>query len=244
MTTPFPRGLAPVSLLLVGMTAIAVFVLSRAPDLMEGIVPSRSVSVSEPASISESHEVALFPDAASPEDQRMVTIRKRFEEGVFMLHAGRFDEAATAMHRVILLSPRLVEAHVNMGYALLGLKRYKAADEFFSKAIDLKPYQGNAYWGLAEALEAEGDLGGALGAMRTYIHLAKPGDPYLTRARSALWEWESRLKHGPPSPEAKAWMDRRKAEDAMRNSPQQDAPPKDDLTIPTKEGRSDRSVAK
>jgi len=234
MTTPFPRGLAPVSLFLVGMTVIAVFVLSRAPDLVWVAVPASPVATAAPvsASTSGSHDVALFPDAVSPEDQRMATIRKRFEEGVFMLHAGRYDEAVTAMHRVILLSPRLVEAQVNMGYALLGLKRYKAAGEFFRKAIDLKPYQNNAYWGLAEALENEGDLGGALGAMRTYIHLAKPGDPYVKRARSALWEWESRLKHGPPSPEATAWMDRRKAEDAVRNSPQQDAPPAEGLEIP------------
>jgi|GEM_PF-6773380 len=230
MMTPFPRGLAPTSMFLVGMTVIAVVVLSRSPDLNK--VVAIPATVATPASSSStSHDVALFPDAASPEDRRMATIRKRFEEGVFMLHAGRYNEAATAMHRVLLLSPGLVEAHVNMGYALLGLKRYKAADEFFRKAIDLKPYQGNAYWGLAEALEGEGDLSGALGAMRTYIHLAKAGDPYVTRARSALWEWESRLKHGPPSPEAKAWMDKRKAEDATRNSPQQDAPPKEELDL-------------
>ena len=232
MMTTFPRGLAPVSMFLVGMTAIAVVVLSRSPDFMKAAVPVAVNASASASTSSKPHDVALFPDAASPEDRRMVTIKKRFEEGVVMLHAGRYNEAATAMHRVLLLSPRLVEAHVNMGYALLGLKRYKAADEFFRKAIDLKPYQGNAYWGLAEALEGRGDLSGALGAMRTYIHLAKPGDPYVTRARSALWEWESRLKHGPPSPEAKAWMARRKAEDAARNSPQLDAPPKENLDIP------------
>lgn len=233
--TPFPRGLAPVSMFLIGMTAIATVVLSRSPDFVNvpvPVAPAGSATQTSDGTSSESHDVALFPDALSPEDRRMATIKKRFEEGVYMLHAGRYNEAVTAMHAVLLLSPRLVEAHVNMGYALLGLKRFKAADEFFRKAIDLKPYQGNAYWGLAEALEGEGDLAGALGAMRTYIHLAKPGDPYVTRARSALWEWESRLKHGPPSPEAKDWMKRREAEDATRNSPQQDAPPKEDLKIP------------
>ncbi|MBI1194799.1 MAG: tetratricopeptide repeat protein [Gammaproteobacteria bacterium] len=234
-TTPFPKGLAPVSMFLVGMTAIATVVLSRAPDFMKApvpTVPTHDATQASGGASSNSHDVALFPDALSPEDRRMATIKKRFDEGVYMLHAGRYDEAATAMHAVLLLSPRLVEAHVNMGYALLGLKRYKAADEFFRKAIDLKPYQGNAYWGLAEALEGEGDLAGALGAMRTYIHLAKPGDPYVTRARSALWEWDSRLKHGPPSQEAQDWMKRRQTEDAARNSPQQDAPPKEDLNIP------------
>lgn len=236
MTTAFPKGLAPVSMFLVGMTALATVVLFRSPDFQRAPMPERSApsatQLAADGSSTASHDVALFPDAVSPEDRRMATLKKRFEEGVYMLHAGRYDEAATAMHAVLLLSPRLVEAHVNMGYALLGLKRYKAADEFFRKAIDLKPYQGNAYWGLAEALEGEGDVAGALGAMRTYIHLAKPGDPYVTRARSALWEWESRLKHGPPSQEAQDWMKRREAEDAARNSPLQDAPPKEDLNIP------------
>ncbi|MDH3355809.1 MAG: hypothetical protein OEL79_11415, partial [Chromatiales bacterium] len=40
-----------------------------------------------------------------------------------------------------------------------------------------------------------GDLEGALGAMRSYIHLGKNEKPqYIERARSALWEWEAQLK--------------------------------------------------
>jgi hypothetical protein len=30
----------------------------------------------------------------------------------------------------------------------------------------------------------------ALGAMRTFVHLAQPDDPYLRKARAALWEWQ------------------------------------------------------
>ena len=42
-------------------------------------------------------------------------------------------------------------------------------------------------------LEQQGDLQGALGAMRTYIHLAPPDDPFRRKAMSATWEWEEMI---------------------------------------------------
>jgi len=42
-------------------------------------------------------------------------------------------------------------------------------------------------------LEGLKDYEAALGAMRAYIHLSIPSDPFLAKARSALWEWEARL---------------------------------------------------
>jgi hypothetical protein len=40
------------------------------------------------------------------------------------------------------------------------------------------------------SLEGLCDIAGATGAMRTYIHLAPADDPFLVKARAALWEWE------------------------------------------------------
>jgi Flp pilus assembly protein TadD len=116
-----------------------------------------------------------------------------FQHGVEMLNAGRYPQAAEAFHRVLRLAPTLPEAHVNMGFALLGAGDADAAMDFFGSAIDLRPTQANAYFGLAEALELRGDLEAALGAMRAYVHLSNPDDPYLDRARAALWEWEALL---------------------------------------------------
>ena len=155
----------------------------------------------------------------------------RFQQAVYMLHAGHYDDAITALHRVIELSPRMPEAYVNMGFALFGLKRYQAAHDFFEAATDIRPYQGNAYWGIAITLEKLGDLEGALGAMRTYIHLAKPNDPFVTRARSALWEWETTLKRGPMSDEEQQFVKRGEQQWEDRNSPDRDAPDKGDHTI-------------
>jgi tetratricopeptide (TPR) repeat protein len=117
--------------------------------------------------------------------------RRRFAQAVIMLHARHYEHAAIALHRVLQLAPRLPEAHVNMGFALLGLKRVAEARHFFDSATAIKPDQANAYYGLALSHEAQGDLALATGAMRSYLHLARGERPeHLRRARAALWEWE------------------------------------------------------
>lgn len=118
-------------------------------------------------------------------------IKLRFEQGVAMLNAREYEHALTAFHRVLQLAPNLTEAHVNTGFALIGLKRYAIARDFFESAIELRKDQVNAYYGLAVALEGLNDIPGALGAMRTYVHLAPAGDAYLKRAEAAVWEWEA-----------------------------------------------------
>jgi Tfp pilus assembly protein PilF len=126
---------------------------------------------------------------------RAAEVRSRFDAAVLMLHARQFEHALTALHRVLELEPKLPEAHVNMGYALLGLQRHVAARDFFNGAIELAPGQANAYHGLALAWEGLGDLRMATGAMRTYLHLARDErDVHLRRARAALWEWEAQLR--------------------------------------------------
>jgi len=110
-----------------------------------------------------------------------------------MLHAKQYGFAATAWHRVLELAPKLPEGHVNMGFTMLGLERYDVARDFFATAIELRPMQANAYYGMAEAMDALNDRHGALGAMRTYLHLAAPNDPFVRKAQSAVWEWEEAL---------------------------------------------------
>lgn len=147
---------------------------------------------------------ALGPRTVSRlEHQRQMTgaeLRQRFEQAVVMLHAKQYDHAVTALHRVLELSPAMPEAHVNMGFALLGLRQTQAARSFFQSAIDLRPEQANAYYGLALAEEMREDYELALGAMRSYLHLSPADDPHRTKARSALWEWEQKLGRLPPSP--------------------------------------------
>jgi Flp pilus assembly protein TadD len=131
-------------------------------------------------------------------EARTREVDRRFNEAVVMLHAKQFDHAMTALHRVLELAPKMPEAHVNMGYAMLGLERFAAARDFFTGAIELRPAQANAYYGLALALDALNERSGALGAMRTYVHLAKSDDAHVRKARAALWEWQSVAKQDKP----------------------------------------------
>jgi tetratricopeptide (TPR) repeat protein len=134
--------------------------------------------------------------------KRRDEVDARFKQGVVMLHAKQFDHAMTAFHRVLELAPEMPEAHVNMGFALIGQRKYKAALDFFNSATELNPNQINAYFGMAESYEGLQDYRGAVEAMETFLHRAKPDDPFRRRAESAVWEWRERLRTA--QPEARA----------------------------------------
>lgn len=215
------------------VAALSVLFIACVLALLAALV--RSPGYDLPASVIARFSISPVLDPRGHAAQvRERELQRRFDQAVVMLHAKKYDYAITALHRVIALSPRMPEAHVNMGYALLGLKNYAAARDFFTGAIELRPYQANAYWGLAVALEGTNDLPGAIGAMRTYIHLTS-ADPnaqeYLRKARSALWEWESQLKRGPLPPEEQEWLTRRGKEWVERNEPGVDAPAQPERSI-------------
>lgn len=134
-------------------------------------------------------------------------IGQRFRRGVASLNAKQYEQAISDFHRVLELAPRMPEAHVNAGFAMIGLGRYAVARDFFEGALALRKNQVNAYYGLAEALEGMNDLPGALGAMRAYLHLAPPDDPYRRKAQAAVWEWETKVaeerERGKPAPAGK-----------------------------------------
>lgn len=137
---------------------------------------------------------AHAPQTQAPVDEPAMTLEQQFHEAVLRLHAKRYAEAVEAWQRVLVQAPALPEAHVNLGFAWLGLGEVAQARRAFDTAIELRPQQANAYYGLALSHEAAHDLASALGAMRSYLHLARDEDPaHLARARAALWEWEARI---------------------------------------------------
>ncbi len=131
--------------------------------------------------------------AAHARGKTEAEIEQRFGQGVVMLHAKRYDYAFTSFSRVLELAPEMVEVHVNMGFTLLGLERHASARDFFDSAIELRKEQVNAYYGLALALEGMGDVPGALGAMRAYLHLSPADDAYRSQAEAAVAEWKNKL---------------------------------------------------
>jgi len=136
----------------------------------------------------------ILQPALHAQQERAAEIDARFKQAIVMLHAKQYENAVIALHRVLELAPDMPEAHVNMGFAMIGMKRYAAARDFFDAAIDLRPTQVNAYYGLAEALEGMNNLEGAMGAMKSYIHLTRSDDPFISKARAAVWEWDKQLK--------------------------------------------------
>ena len=139
---------------------------------------------------------------AHARDKAREEIRRRFDEGVVMLHAKEYSHALTAFHRVLEIDPKMPEAHVNIGFALLGLGKPKAAADFFDTATVLRPDQMNAYYGLGEALNQLGDKLGALQSMEAYLHRSPKDDRYRAKAEAAVWELRAALnaeKAAPPS---------------------------------------------
>ena len=135
-------------------------------------------------------EARLQPRAEDPD-----TLQPLFDAAVTSMQQGRHGDALRLWHRALQLDSEVPEVQVNMGFTLIELGKPELAENFFRNAIDLDPFQANAYYGLALCHESAGDLAAATGAMRSYIHLAR-GDgiePHLRRARAALWEWEAEL---------------------------------------------------
>lgn len=135
--------------------------------------------------------VAAWQTRLDAAQARQQEIRQRFDEAARRLQAGDYAPAAKALTRVLLLAPRMPEAHANLGFALLGLSEPGAARVSFETAIALRPQFANAYYGLALAHEALGERPEAIGAMRAYVHLAPPQAPHVRKARAALWEWQA-----------------------------------------------------
>jgi Flp pilus assembly protein TadD len=130
---------------------------------------------------------------AAQENEDLRLLHQQFQQAVALLQHGEYDYAMQGFHEVLKVAPDMPEAHVNMGFALLGLEEFEAARSFFDTATNLRPGQTNAYYGLAVAHEGLGDLRQAVAAMRTYTHIAGGDEQYRRKAEAAIWEWEAEL---------------------------------------------------
>lgn len=143
-----------------------------------------------------SASVAIRVPSSSIEVNSDKRLPQLFSAAVEHMQRGRYRQSIDLWHQALLLAPDIPEIRVNMGFSLYELGEYATARDAFIDAMEQNAYQANAYYGLAITSEKMGDLEGALGAMRSYIHLAAAGDDdrFIRRARSALWEWEARLQ--------------------------------------------------
>ena len=180
------------------ITVGAILVLGIALSLAPGW-KTTAPEMSQPVTSTAKPAISQPLPADNPFNQqqhvRERQIQLRFQQAVMMLHAKRYEEAVAALHEVLRIEPKLVDAHVNMGFALLELGSPKAAADFFFTATELRPLQANAYYGLAEAYDQLGLLRMAIDAMETYVHLPEAVPKFKRKAQSALWEWREALKN-------------------------------------------------
>ena len=132
----------------------------------------------------------------SIESSKNNQLDRTFTTAVRHMQQGEYEQAVNLWHQILLNNAAIPEVKVNMGFSLFELGRYETARDFFIGAMQQNAFQANAYYGLAITSEKMGDLEGAMGAMKSYIHLAqnKEDQPFIRKARSAVWEWESQLQ--------------------------------------------------
>lgn len=112
-----------------------------------------------------------------------------FDQGLAAFKRGDAHGAAVAFDKAAQINPASSDARVNLGFALVELNAWDAARDNFERALAINPQQFNAYYGIAEVLEAQGAIDQAAGAMNTFLYYARPDDPFRRRAEAALWEW-------------------------------------------------------
>lgn len=136
-----------------------------------------------------------LPPGESPrrhvDEKRSQEIATRFAQGVEMMRLRQYDFAVKAFHRVLELDPAIPEVHANMGFALYETGDYPGAQRFFESATRLDRGQLNAYYGLALAARAQRNPEVAVGAMRTWLHLAPQDDPFRAKANRFLEEMQA-----------------------------------------------------
>lgn len=172
--------------------------LSAPPKKGSGIKPDVSPFAGIPESPAqvEREEEPTTQASSTGADADVKALRKQARS---MLAAKRFREAFAPLQKIIALAPGDAQAHLHLGLAIEGLGNFELARRYYEAAIDRDPTLPDAYFGYATASESLGDLENALGAMRSFLHVQRDADPYRLRvaqARSAIWEWESKLGRG------------------------------------------------
>lgn len=151
----------------------------------------------------ETSEALRLELSIDPKDADGPRAQKKLHEADDKLKNRQYDEAIASLNRERTLMQKYPETYLLLARALEGKKDYAMARDFYKAAIDRNPYMADAYWGFATTSEALGDLEAALGGMRNYLHMEPNRDPArlrIAQARSALWEWESKLGRGPWGP--------------------------------------------
>jgi tetratricopeptide (TPR) repeat protein len=134
-----------------------------------------------------------------PRDPAAALASKLMKGAEAQIRAKKYDDAIRELHAAHDSLKAHPKAYLLMGRALEGKKDYETARDFYAAAIDRDVLMADAYFGFATASESLGDLEAAVGGMRNFLHVQPDADfnkLKIAQARSAIWEWESKLGRG------------------------------------------------
>lgn len=203
--------------LLVGIATLGLLVswLPGRSIVAERVSGPPESPITKPASFAElkaagtagrelaSEELLIPEPRINPGDAKDADARKLLSDAAKAIQTKRFDKALAMLDEARPQVQKFPESYLLVGRALEGKKDYTAARDFYNAALDRDPMLSEAYWGMATASEALGDLETALGGMRSFLHTVPNPDPNrlkVAQARSAIWEWEAQLGRGPWGP--------------------------------------------
>jgi tetratricopeptide (TPR) repeat protein len=179
----------------VSAVAIAPVTLASRADLSDLPTPSAD----EQRSATASSESMLAPAPAGAQKARApqaTETEKILQAAKAQIQAKHYDAAISSLHEARALIKQDPQSYLLMARALEGKADYDTARDFYAAAIDGDKYLADAYFGFATASEKMGDLEAAIGGMRNFLHVQPNADPQklkIVQARSAIWEWESKL---------------------------------------------------
>jgi superkiller protein 3 len=126
---------------------------------------------------------------ADPKDkiEEFKVANRLVREGLIKLREKDFAASAASFRELLKREIESFEVHYYLGRALLGLKRYTDAAPQFEGAIRFQPAYGMAHEALAECRAAQGDLKGAIAALRRGREAA-PQDGSLPMREASYWE--------------------------------------------------------
>ena len=164
-----------------------------------GLVPAATVAPGDDAEALAKEEIPAAPDS-NPEAGAARQVLKNARQ---LIKKKQYDEAIKLLDQERSRLQEYADAYLLLGKALEGRRDYAVARDFYVAAINRDPFLSDAYWGVATSSEQLGELDSAIGAMRSYLHTERDADPQrlrIAQARSAIWEWESKLGRGPWGP--------------------------------------------
>lgn len=87
-------------------------------------------------------------------------------EGIRLLHERDYEGSVARYRKLLELDIESFEIHLNLARGLLALERYGEAESHFEEATRRLPDQREAWEGLSQSRSSEGDLVGALAALK------------------------------------------------------------------------------